>query len=44
MLYGDHEGLEQPLLLQETDNTEEQEIQYSATENLGEQVISWVNR
>ena len=42
MLYGDREGLEHPQLLQEKDNTGEQKIKYSDTENLGEQVISWV--
>ena len=41
VLYGDHEGLEHPQIL-ETDNTGEQEIQYLNTGNLGEQLTSGV--
>ena len=40
-LYGDYEGLEHPQNL-ETNNSEEQVIQYSNTGNLGEQLTSGV--
>ena len=40
-LYGDHEGLENPQIL-ETSNSGEQEIQFANTGNLGEQITSEV--